>query len=73
MSNTQQIELTELQPAERQRTYTFPGGESVTLHNVTHFLARESGTHRLKTADGRLHIVPTGWLCISIEADSFTV
>jgi len=70
---TQAIELAELQPAERQRTYTFPGGETVTLNSVTHFLARDSGTHRLKTADGRLHIVPTGWLCISIDAESFTV
>lgn len=67
------IELTQLSPAERTRVYTFPGGELVTLSNVTHFLARESGTHRLKTADGKLHIVPVGWLHIEIDTDAFTV
>jgi len=67
------IELNELKPSEKSRTYTFPGGELVRLENVTHFLARDSGTHRLKTADGKLHIVPVGWLHIEIEAESFTV
>ena len=67
------MELTELNPPERSRTYTFPGGETVRLENVTHFLARESGTHRLKTSDGRLHIVPKGWLHIELEADRWTV
>lgn len=67
------IELTKLDPQEKTRLYTFPGGEQVKLENVTHFLARDSGTHRLKTADGRLHIVPLGWLHIAIEAEAFTV
>lgn len=67
------IELTKLDPQEKSRTYTFPGGELVKIDNVTHFLARDSGTHRLQTADGKLHIVPVGWLHISIEAASFTV
>lgn len=67
------IELTELNPIEKNRTYTFPGGEKVALKDVTHFLARDSGTHRLKTADGKLHIVPVGWLHIEIEAVAFTL
>lgn len=67
------MELTELNPPEQSRAYTFPNGEVVRLHNVTHFLARASGTHRLKTADGILHIIPTGWLHIEIAADSFTI
>lgn len=67
------MELTELTPPEHSRTYTFPGGETVRLTNVTHFLARESGTHRLKTGDGRLHIVPAGWLHIEIEAEGWTL
>jgi hypothetical protein len=67
------IELTKLEPAEQRRTYTFPGGETVVLIGVTHFLARESGTHRLKTQDGKLHIIPIGWLHVEIEADSFTL
>jgi hypothetical protein len=67
------IELTKLNPAEKSRTYTFPGGEKITLEKVTHFLARESGTHRLQTEDGKLHIVPVGWLHVEIDAGSFTV
>lgn len=67
------MELTKLNPAEKTRTYTFPGGEKITLADVTHFLARDSGTHRLQTADGKLHIVPVGWIHIAIEADKFTV
>jgi hypothetical protein len=67
------MELTTLSPAEKSRTYTFPNGEKVTLTDVTHFLARESGTHRLKTADGKLHIVPAGWLHVEIDAASFTL
>jgi hypothetical protein len=65
-------ELQPLNPAERSRVYTFPGGETVRLENVTHFLARESGTHRLKTGDGMLHIVRSGWLHIAIDADGWT-
>lgn len=64
--------LQELSPQERTRTYHFPKGD-VVLHDVTHFLARPSGTHRLQTKDGKLHIVPKGWLHIEIDADSFTV
>ena len=67
------IELKKLDNPEATRTYKFPGGETVTLTNVTHFLARESGTHRLQTADGRLHIVPAGWLHIEIVATAFTL
>ena len=67
------MDLTPLNPQEKTRTYTFPGGETIKLENVTHFLARESGTHRLQTADGKLHIVPPTWLHIAIEADKFTL
>ena len=67
------MELTELNPKEKSRTYSFPNGEKVQLHDVTHFLARDSGTHRLKTLDGRLHIVPVGWLHIEIDAGAFTL
>ena len=65
--------LTQLSPAEKSRTYTFPNGEKVTLHDVTHFASGES-THRLQTSDGKLHIVPkTGWLHIVIVASAFTL
>lgn len=67
------IELTELTPAEFSRTYRWADGFTLTLLNVTHFQARDSGTHRLKTGDGKLHIVPTGWRHIEVEAAAFTV
>jgi hypothetical protein len=66
-------ELKPLTPPERSRTYEFPGGHRVTLANVTRFLARESGTHRLETADGRLHIIPAGWLHIEIDAEGWSL
>lgn len=67
------IDLVELGAPERKRTYFFPGGEQVVLLEVTHFLARPSGTHRLKTADGRFHIIPSGWLHIELDMDAFSV
>jgi hypothetical protein len=66
-------ELKPLTPPEFSRTYRWPDGQTVTLLNVTHFLARDSGTHRLKTGDGKLHIIPIGWRHIEIEADAFTL
>lgn len=66
------VELTPIN-TERSRTYRFPGGETVKLVNVVAIAVRPSGTHRLKTHDGRLHIVPAGWLHIEIEADGFSI
>jgi len=51
---------------ETERTYKFPNGQFVHLTDVTELIVRGSGTHRLKTKDGRMHIVPKGWLQISI-------
>lgn len=62
-----------LSPAEKTRTYVFPSDQKITLQDVTHFMARSTGTHRLKTGDGKLHIVPTGWLHIEIEAEGWTL
>jgi hypothetical protein len=67
------IEMTTLNPAERSRTYTFQNKETITLTNVTHLAVSASGTHRLKTADGHLHIVPVGFLHIDIDADDWTL
>jgi hypothetical protein len=67
------VEMTKLTPSEKSRVYTFSSGEKVTLENVTEFCARPSGTHRLRTADGRLHIVPPTWLHIEIDAGDWTV
>lgn len=57
---------------EKQRTYTFPGGDKVTLENVTELKVSESGNHRIK-AGGKLHIIPVGWIHIEIDETEWTV
>lgn len=74
MAGEQKPEMVKLDGnGETRRVYHFPGGNLVELANVTHFLARESGTHRLKTADNKLHIVPPGWIHIEIETADWTL
>ncbi len=64
-------EMTKLSPSERSRTYTFPGGDKVVLNDVQE-ISVSGTTHRLKTGDGKLHIVPLFWIHIEIDADSWT-
>ena len=52
---------------ERKRTYHFPGGDIVVLHGLVEIIVRESGSHRVKTADGKFHIIASGWIHIEIE------
>lgn len=66
------VEMKPLDPIEDSRTYTFTGGEQITLHKVTHLAVSSSGTHRLKTEDGKLHIIPKGWLHIMIDCAEWT-
>jgi len=67
-------EMTILDPAEQERTYIYADGSRDTLTNVSHFAYSErSQTHRLRTADGLLHIVAPGWRRIEIRAEAFTV
>lgn len=70
---SQTLTLNPLVPAERSRTYHFAGGESTTMFNVTHLLVRPSGNHRLRTADGKLHIIPPVFLRIEIDSDEFAL
>lgn len=51
---------------ETSRTYTFPLG-TVTFHDVTELIVRPSGSHRLRTRDGKLHVVAVGWMAISVD------
>ena len=67
------IQMTELNPPELSRTYHFRDGETVRFENVTHFAARPSGTHRLRTKDGRFHIISSGWLHIELEMQGWTL
>ena len=67
-----EIELTKLNPTEKKRTYFFPKGEKVEIDDVVEFLARPSGSHRLKSGDGKLYIVSSGWLYIEIDVAEFS-
>lgn len=59
---------------EKSRTYNYGKAlGKIRIENVTELVVRESGTHRLKTKDGRLYIQPTGWIGIEIEASDWTV
>jgi hypothetical protein len=67
------VEMAEIKPPERSRLYRFPGGEAVRLEQVTHLAVGASGTHRLRTADGKFHIVPPGWNHIILDIDDWTL
>jgi hypothetical protein len=76
MSEASKPEMAELTPPERKRVYHVEGGHKFELTIVTHFLARPSGTHRLRTADGRLWVIPAAVVnrsAIEIDADGWTL
>jgi hypothetical protein len=58
---------------EKERIYFFPNNEKVILRNIVELIVRESGTHRIKTADKKLHIIPNGWIHIEINEEEWTV
>ena len=58
---------------EKQRVYYFPNNNKVVLNNVIELIVRDSGTHRIKTEDKKLHIIPTGWIHIEIDEKDWTV
>jgi|JI10StandDraft_1071094.scaffolds.fasta_scaffold40787_2 hypothetical protein len=65
-------ESKKINPPERSRTYRFPGNQVLTLKDVTELSVSPSGTHRVKTSDKKLHIVPVGWIHIEIDADDWS-
>jgi hypothetical protein len=64
---------TKFNPPEKERIYYFPNNEKVVLKEVKELVVRPSGTHRLKTADGKSHIIPTGWIHIELDIEDWTV
>lgn len=57
---------------EKTRIYTFPGGDTLTLQDITEIIVSNSGTHRIK-ANGKLHIIPKTWIHIEIDESDWTV
>ena len=60
-------------PPARERIYYFPNNEKVILKDVCELTVSQSGNHRLKTMDGKHHIIPTGWIHIELDIDYWTV
>jgi len=52
---------------EEKRRYVFVG-KDVELENVIEIIVSNSNNHRLKTADGKLHIIPPTWIHIEIDS-----
>lgn len=48
--------------SETQRTYTFPGGDAVTIEAPVKLHVSASQTHRIVDAKGGSHIIPWGWI-----------
>lgn len=66
------IKWNHLKQPERKRTYHFPGGDVLTFENVIRVEVRDSGKHRIETADGRKAFVSTGWLWMEIETPEWS-
>ena len=56
---------------ELSRTYHYPNC-MVTLEKVVSINVSKSGTHRINTADGKKHIIASGWVHIEFIADDWT-
>lgn len=76
-------EMIPLDPSEQSRTYWFPINSGtqdepvydllgILIDQVTHIAVSVSGNHRLKTSNGKLHVVPFGWLHLEINASDWT-
>lgn len=63
------VEETPIKLNEMRRTYVFPNNNRISLFGVQELIVRKSGTHRLKTANGLMHIIPTGWIHIEISSE----
>jgi hypothetical protein len=66
-----EINWVELNPPERRRTYCFPD-KTVTFYNVVRLEVRQSGKHRIETADGVKAFISPSWLWMEIDTDEWT-
>ena len=71
MGDKEPIAMQDINPPEKRRTYRFANGE-VSFEHVRAVGVRKSGTHRIETVDGLKHIVPAGWLAITLDIDDWT-
>jgi hypothetical protein len=57
----------ELKHIEKTRLYYWNEDIAVYLKGVTHVEERKN-EHRLRTLDGKQHVVPEGWVHLEIDA-----
>jgi hypothetical protein len=69
MSNA--IGSIKLDPPEKETVYYFPRNEKVELKEVTELIVSDSGTHYLKTKDGKSHTIPIGWIHIELDIEEW--
>lgn len=53
---------------EKRRTYTFPGGHTVTVHSPNKLAVKSKpngDSHRIADVFGNGYYIPSGWLMIS--------
>lgn len=48
--------------SEKERVYTFPGGEGVRISCPNWLSVSKSGGHRILDYDGICHYIPPGWI-----------
>lgn len=65
-SPTSIADQTPVQLTEKTRVYDF-GDKQVTLEEVRELIVRDSGSHCVRTAGGRLHIIAPGWIAVHID------
>ena len=47
---------------EQDRTYTFPGGDKITIYTPLCMFVSASGGHRVVDSQGDSHYIPSGWI-----------
>ncbi len=62
--NSSGLQFTDIS-SELCRTYEFPGGTVVEIKEPQFLNVSKSGGHRLFSADGTSHYVPSGWIHLS--------
>lgn len=66
MASNSIADQTPIQLTEKTRVYDF-GDKQVALEDVRELIVRDSGSHRVRTADGKLHIIAKGWIAVHID------
>lgn len=52
---------------EAWRAYHFANGTYVRLDNPVRLNVADNGDHRVLAGDGRLHVIPYGWIRLQIQ------